>query len=381
VPRALRRALCLRWVLIASLLSSFAQAGKEDSRMEPAPPIVIAHRGASGYLPEHTLAAYFVAVEQGADFVEPDLVMTKDGVLVARHENEIGATTDVASRSEFASRRTTRAIDGETVTGWFTEDFTLAELKTLRARERIPQLRAANQRFDAMFEIPTLDEILALVRTLDAQREAAARAQGRRPPAPIGIYPETKHPSYFAAQGLAMERPLVETLHRWGYVDAGAPVYIQSFETGNLKALRSMTRLPLIQLLSDTGRPYDLERAGDPRTYGDLATREGLAAIAAYADGIGPNKNLVVPRLPGGELGAATALVADAHAQGLRVHAWTFRAENHFLPRPQQSGGPPTERGDLTGELQRFLEAGVDGFFVDHPDLGARARDAFVRTR
>jgi glycerophosphoryl diester phosphodiesterase len=350
----------------------------EEISMKAARPIVIAHRGASGYVPEHTLAAYFIAVQQGADFIEPDLVMTRDGVLVARHENEIGETTDVASRPQFAARKTTRVIDGETVTGWFSEDFTLAELKTLRARERIPQLRPGNLRFDGMFEVPTLEEILALVRALDAQRQSAAHERGLPAPRPIGIYPETKHPSYFDALGLSMEEPLVQALHRWGYVEADAPVYIQSFETANLKALRAMTKLPLIQLLADAGRPYDLVLAQDSRTYADLATPEGLAGIAAYANGIGPHKNLILPLTPDGALGAPTALVRDAHARGLLVHAWTFRAENHFLPGPNRSSGAPPDLGDLDAEVRAFLAAGIDGFFADHPDLGVCARDAFL---
>jgi glycerophosphoryl diester phosphodiesterase len=353
----------------------------EETTMKPAPPIVIAHRGASGYVPEHTLAAYFIAVQQGADFIEPDLVMTRDGVLVARHENEIGETTDVASRPEYAARKTTRVIDGQSVSGWFTEDFTLAELKTLRARERVPQLRPGNLSFDGMFEVPTLEEILALVRGLDAQRQSAALARGLPAPEPIGIYPETKHPSYFDALGLSMEAPLVKALHRWGYVEADAPVYIQSFETANLKALRSMTQLPLIQLLADSGRPQDLVLAGDPRTYRDLATAEGLTGIAAYANGIGPSKNLIMPRTPDGALGASTSLVRDAHARGLLVHAWTFRAENYFLPQPYRAGGAPSDRGDMASEVHQFLAAGIDGLFADQPDLGVRARDAFVKAR
>lgn len=370
----------LAWSLALAAGVVLAAQGTE-STLEQVRPIVIAHRGASGYVPEHTLAAYFIAAQQGADFLEPDLVMTRDGVLVARHENEISATTDVASRAEFAARRATRVIDGQSVTGWFTEDFTLAELKTLRARERIPQLRPGNVRFDGMFEIPTLEEILALVQGLDAQRQAAARAAGVAPPPPLGLYPETKHPTYFAARGLPMEKALVDTLQRWGYVGRDAPIFIQSFETGNLKALRGMTQLPLIQLLAADGRPWDWEVAGDARTYRDLATPEGLHTIARYADGIGPEKTMIVGRDGMGAMGSPSALVQDAHAAGLRVHPWTFRAENHFLPGPQRSAGSPADRGDLGGELQPFLVNGIDGFFTDHPDLGVRARDAYVRTR
>src|SRR5580658_10878404 len=198
-------------------------------------PLIIGHRGASGYVPEHTLASYFLAIQQGADFVEPDLVSTRDGVLVARHENEIGGTTDVESHLEFADRRTTKLIDGVSIEGWFTEDFTLEELKMLRARERIPQLRPANARFDGQFEIPTLDEILDLAHGADVMRAHAARARHEPSPRRVGIYPETKHPSYFAAIGLPLEEPLLATLGRHGYEGAEAPVFIQSFETGNLR--------------------------------------------------------------------------------------------------------------------------------------------------
>lgn len=306
-------------------------------------PLLIAHRGASGYLPEHTLAAYRLAIEQGADFIEPDLVMTKDGVLVARHENEISGTTDVATRSQYSSRRTTKAIDGRQVNGWFTEDFTLAELKTLRARERIPQLRPDNARHDGRHEIATLEEILDLVKTQ---------------PREIGVYAETKHPAYFQAIGLAMEGPLVRLLERHGYGGKSArtaPVFIQSFEAGNLRQLARMTQLRLVQLLEERQR-FD------------------LADIASYAQAIGPHKNLVIPRRSDGTLGEPTSLVRDAHAKGLAVHAWTFRAENEFLPADFRAGADPAARGDLVAEIRRYLATGMDGFFTDHPDLGARAR-------
>src|SRR5262245_43353221 len=231
--------------------------GRHDDRHHDSGPTVIGHRGASGYVPEHTLVSYFIAISQGADYIEPDLVMTKDGVLVARHENEIGGTTDVAARPEFASRRTTKSIDGVAVTGWFTEDFTLRELKTLRAKERIPAQRPANARFDGMFEVPTLEEVIRL-----------AQSQKRT----VGIYPETKHPSYFAGIGLPMEGELVRVLHRHGYRGKHAPVFIQSFEVSNLKRLARLTDLPIVQLINNVGRPWDFTVAGDPRTYADLAT-------------------------------------------------------------------------------------------------------------
>jgi glycerophosphoryl diester phosphodiesterase len=344
-------------------------------------PIVIGHRGASGYVPEHTLTSYFLAMQYGADFVEPDLVMSGDGVLIARHENEIGGTTDVAARAEFRSRRSTRIIDGVSVEGWFTEDFSLAELKQLRAKERIPQLRPANTRFDAQFEIPTLEEIILLVQGVEASRTARARALNRPPPARIGIYPETKHPSYFAARGLAMEKPLVQLLARYGYEGPTAPIWLQSFEVGNLRALAAMTQLPRVQLIEESGAPYDFTAAGDSRGYPELVTPQGLAEIATYAQAIGPNKSLIIPRRAAGELGAPTALTADAHAAGLKVHPWTFRAENAFLPTTLKSGAAASERGDLTTELLIFLRAGIDGFFTDQPDIGVATRDAFLAER
>lgn len=339
---------------------------------EPQIPIVIGHRGASGYVPEHTLASYAMAILMGADYVEPDLVSTKDGVLVARHENEIGGTTDVAERPEFTSRRTTKTIDGVSVTGWFTEDFTLAELKTLRAKERIPDIRPANTRFDRKFEIPTLDEVLALVAAFNEQRKTLGERTKK-----IGVYPETKHPTYFQQIGLPLEEPLVKVLRRWGYDNARDEVFIQSFETANLKKLSRMTRVRLVQLVNSTGKPWDFVVANDPRTYADLVTPAGLKEIARYAAGIGANKDLIIPR-SGGFLGTPTSLIRDAHAVGLIVHAWTFRAENTFLPNDFRSSSDPAALGNLDGEIERFLSLGLDGFFTDHPDIGVRARDAFV---
>nr|WP_309232259.1 glycerophosphodiester phosphodiesterase [Micromonospora tarensis] len=248
-------------------------------------PIVIGHRGASGYRPEHTLEAYRLAIRMGADYVEPDLVSTADGVLVARHENEISGTTDVSAHPEFAARRATKTIDGVAVTGWFTEDFTLAELKTLRAKERLPQVRVANTAFDGRFEVPTLQEVIDLART-------EGRARGRT----IGIYPETKHPSYFASIGLPLEEPLLKVLRQNKLDRKNSPVFIQSFETANLRRLSRLTDVKLVQLLDATGRPYDFTVTGDTRGYQDLVTPAGLKWIAGYADGIGANKNLLVPR-------------------------------------------------------------------------------------
>ncbi|HEY1011133.1 MAG TPA: glycerophosphodiester phosphodiesterase [Herpetosiphonaceae bacterium] len=336
-------------------------------------PIVIGHRGASGSRPEHTLAAYKRAIEAGADFIEPDLVSTKDGALVARHENEISGTTDVASRPEFASRRATKTIDGARLTGWFTEDFTLAELKTLRAIERIPDIRPRNTLFNGMYAVPTLQEVIDLAK-------AQSAATGRT----IGIYPETKHPSYFAAIGLPLEEPLVAILNANGYRDAAAPVFIQSFETANLKRLRGLTGVRLVQLIDAAGQPYDFALAGDPRGYADLITPAGLKEIATYAQGVGANKGLIIPRDSAGRLTRPTALVADAHAAGLLVHAWTFRSENQFLPaelRLPDAGGKirPQQRGDAAAEYRRFFDAGLDGVFSDHPGAAAHIRNELFR--
>ena len=323
-----------------------------------AQPIVIAHRGASGSRPEHTLAAYRLAVEQGADFIEPDLVMTKDGVLVIRHENEISGTTDIADHPEFADRRTAKTIGGKPVVGWFTEDFTLAELKTLRARERLPQLRPANAGW-LDETIPTLDEALALV-----------RGAGR----PVGIYPETKNPSYFAAIGRPMERVLVDALARAGFTERQDSVFIQSFEISNLQALRGMTRLRLVQLIDGDDPPYDQVAAGTGLTIANMVSPPGLKAIAAYADAIGLNKLLIEPRDAAGQALPPTSLIGDAHDAGLLVHAWTFRSENIFLSAHDRIGEDPGARGDAAAEYRRFLGYGIDGLFSDFPAEAVAAR-------
>ena len=343
-----------------------------------AAPIVIGHRGACGYVPEHTLTSYFIAMQDGVDYVEPDLVMTKDGVLVARHENEIGGTTDVAQRPEFADRRARKTIDAVVHDGWFTEDFTLAELKTLRARERIPQIRPGNTRFDGQFQIPTFAEILALVAGVQQQREVNAKQLGHPAPKRIGVYPETKHPTYFQGLGLPMEELLVKTLHHHGYQGRDGLAIIQCFEVANLKAMRKMTELPIVQLLEADGGPYDFVAKGLKRTYHEMTTPAGLAEVATYATAIGPHKLQVIPLKADGTLDRPSPLLEDAHAAGLKVHAYTFRAENQFLPIDLRSDGEPHHLGDLQSELNVYLHAGLDGFFTDHADYGVRARDALI---
>lgn len=315
-------------------------------------PIIIAHRGASGERPEHTLAGYERAIDQGADFIEPDLVLTKDGVLVVRHENEIGGTTDVASHPEFADRKATKTIDGEQITGWFTEDFTLAELRTLRARERLPEVRTANRRFDGLYQVPTFEEVLKLI--------DAKNAETRRR---IGVYPETKHPSYFASIGLPHEATLLALLDRYGYTSPDDPVFIQSFELDNLKALRAKTRLRLVQLVDAQGSPAD-----HPETsYADMLTSEGMKQIARYANAIGANGTLIVA--PDGR---DTGFVARAHNAGIQVHMWTLRAENMFLPPALRLGDDPAAHGNFAAAVRALVATGVDGFFTDFPGL-ARA--------
>jgi len=296
--------------------------------------LIIGHRGASGYRPEHTLASYRLAAEMGADYIEPDLVSTRDGVLVARHDNEISSTTDVAARPEFARRRTTKTIDGAGLTGWFSEDFTLSELKTLRARERIPDLRPANAEYDGRFAIPTFEEVLGLRAQLSAELGRA-----------VGVYPETKHPSHFRGEGLALEPPLVRAIAAHGLDGADAPVFVQSFERGSLQAVRRELMVPLVQLLGARS-----------------AAAADLADVARYADAVGPAKDHIV-RHPG--------FVADAHAAGLLVHPYTFRRENAFLPPELRSSDDPRKPGDLAAELERFVALRVDGVFTDNADVAA----------
>ena len=328
------------------LLSALAATAASGQGAPVTKPIIIAHRGASGERPEHTLAAYDLAIDQGADFIEPDVVPTKDDHLVARHENEISGTTDVADHPEFADRRTTKTIDGQQVTGWFTEDFTLAELKSLRARERLPQLRPANTAYDGQFEVPTFAEVIAL-----------AKRAGR------GIYPELKHPTHFASIGLDMEDALVRALSEAGWTDKGDPVFVQCFEVGPLQRLRSRTRVRLVQLIADEGAPADRP----DRSYRAMLTPEGLKEIATYADAIGPAKSLIVPRGPDGRSLGPTRLVEQAHAAGLKVHSWTMRSENAFLPTELRRGEDLRARGDALAEYRLFYGLGVNGLFSDHP--------------
>ncbi|WP_170212698.1 glycerophosphodiester phosphodiesterase [Rhodanobacter glycinis] len=330
--------------------------------------LVIGHRGACALLPEHTLASYARAIADGADFIEPDLVMTKDGVMVARHENEIGSTTDVAAHPEFYARKTSKSIDGHAVSGWFSEDFTLAELKTLRARERLPQLRGTL--YDGRFQVATLDEIIDFV-------ALESTACGRV----IGIIPEIKHGTYFRALGLPMEDALLATLTAHSYTSA-APVEIQSFEVGNLKYLRSKLaggrhgNIRLLQLLGDADQqPGDVIAAGGGLGYAQMMTSVGLRDIAAYADAIGPNIRTIIPLGPGGALAPPTPLVHDAHAAGLEVHAYTFRPENCFQPENLWLGDDPrtfNEAGSMV-EIRAYLDAGIDAFFTDHPAIGRKA--------
>ncbi|GIF36820.1 glycerophosphodiester phosphodiesterase [Actinoplanes xinjiangensis] len=323
-------------------------------------PLVVGHRGASGYRPEHTLASYELAARLGADYLEPDLVITKDGVLVCRHEPEIGGTTDVASRPEFASRRRTVILDGVSVTGWWTQDFTLAELKTLRATERIPAIRQQNTVYDGYFEVPTFQEVLDL-------RKRLSRELGRD----LGVFPETKHPTFFRSIGLELETPLVRTLRRNGLDRRGARVFVQSFEAANLRDLadRHRVEVPLVFLSSVAGTPFN-----DPRTYADYLTPAGLKELSTFVDGIGPEKGQIIPRTADGTLGSPTRLVADAHAVGLKVIPYTFRAENSFLPAELRVGADATAYGRSIDEQVTFLRTGIDGLFTDNPDIGVLAR-------
>jgi glycerophosphoryl diester phosphodiesterase len=341
------------------LFASSAEAGPAGPN-DRAKTVVIGHRGAAGYRPEHTLGSYELAARMGADFIEPDLVSTKDHVLVARHEPEIGGTTDVSNRPEFADRRRTAVLDGVSVTGWFTHDFTLAELKTLRAVERLPQVRQHNTLYNGLYEILTFQEILDLRVRLSKELDRT-----------IGVYPETKHPTYFRALGLPLEEPLVAMLRHNGLDGRHAPCFVQSFEAVNLRALTNDFHLhtPKVFLTAAAGTPFN-----DPRTYADYLAPAGLAEVATFVEGIGPDKNQIIPRNADGTLGTPTSLASDAHAAGLVLHPYTFRAENQFLPVDFRVTADPNAYGRAIDEQITFLRAGIDGLFTDQADIGVLAR-------
>ncbi|MEU0196957.1 MULTISPECIES: glycerophosphodiester phosphodiesterase family protein [unclassified Streptomyces] len=337
-------------LLAAATGTATAATGTAAAADEPRPrgPVVIGHRGAAGWRPEHTAASYTYAVQTGADWIEPDLVPTKDHVLVVRHENEISQTTDVARRPEFADRRTTKTVDGRSVTGWFTEDFTLAELKTLRAVERLPRVRDRNTVFDGREEVMTFQEVVDLARRL-------SRTYGRT----IAVFPETKHPTYFRSIGLPLEPELASAIRRNRL--GRRECVVQSFEPTSLKRIAAAgLGVPLWQALGTTGGPYDLPGT----TYEEMATPAGLADIAEYADWIGPDKSSLV----------GTSLVADAHAAGLRIGPYTFRAENQFLPADLRRGTGPNDFGDAFAEYALYYRMGVDAVVTDFPDLAVMAR-------
>ncbi|KWI93587.1 glycerophosphodiester phosphodiesterase [Burkholderia ubonensis] len=377
-----KRSFALRCVPVACAATFvLAGCGGDEITRDPTQPLsakvqVVGHRGASALRPEHTLASYRKAIEDGADVIEPDLVSTRDGVLVARHENEISGTTNVSALPQFASRKTTKTIDGVPLTGWFTEDFTLAELKTLRARERIAQFRPANTAYNDQYEIPTFDEIVALAKQMSAQ-------VGRT----IHLYPETKHPTYFQSIGLPLEDRLVDALQKDPYTARTATIYIQSFEVANLKAIRnrigsSQPNWKLVQLMDDAAqRPYDFVKANDKRTYGDLSTRDGMREVATYANGVGPYKASIIAAGADGTLQQPTPYVRYAHEAGLVVHPYTFRPENNFLPASLKGGGAASARNTAGSvrEIQAYLRAGIDGFFTDDPAVGRTAVDTFQR--
>ena len=333
-------------------------------------PLVFGHRGCPALRPEHTLASYAKAIADGADYIEPDLVATKDGVLVVRHENNIAETSNVAGHPEFAGRKTTKTVDGQAMTGWFTEDFTLAELKTLRATERLGAVRPESMGYDGEFQIPTFDEVIDFTAS-----EAAARGRV------IGLVPEIKHSSYFARIGLPLEDRVLAALAAHDYTLKN-PVEIQSFETANLKYLRGKIGRPpnvkLMQLFDEfQTMPADVVAAGRAMTYGDMASPQGLAAVAAYADVAAPWSRSVWPLDDKGNLGKPTSFVSDAHDAGLLVRLYTFRPENRFLPADLRSEAGENARNEAgsIAEIQRYLALGIDGFFTDDPALGRRAVD------
>lgn len=315
-------------------------------------PLVIGHRGACGYRPEHTLASYQLAIDMGADYIEPDLVMTKDGVLMARHENEISGTTDVALK--FPNKKTTKKVDGQEITGWFIEDFTLKEIKTLKAKER---LEFRDHSYDGKFEVATFNEILDL---LKIQKRV------------VGIYPETKHPTYFHSIGLPLEEAVIKTLTKYGLNKKNSPVFIQSFELSSLKIMKKLSPLPLIYLIDDPYLiPFDHVVHGDQRTYLDMLKPENLKEISETASGIGPYKRYILPEGKNGELLPPTGLIQDAHNVGLKVHPYTFRKEEKYLNKAYL--------GDPLNEYLQFYKLGVDGVFTDFTDLAVEAKKIFLK--
>ncbi|MFM9936712.1 MAG: glycerophosphodiester phosphodiesterase [Novosphingobium sp.] len=337
-------------------------------RAKAARPLVLGHRGCPARRPEHTLGSYAEAIALGADFIEPDLVPTKDGVLIARHEPNIAETSDVADHPEFAARKTTKVVDGERMEGWFTEDFTLAEIKTLRAKERLVGMRAESHGFDGQFQIVTFDEITDFVTA-----EAAARGRA------IGLIPEIKHSTYFAAAGFDMEALFMERLTASAYCKT-APVIVQSFEVANLKRLRGMlggrANVKLMQLIDEDPKvPADVAKSGGTMTYAEMLRPAGLVRIAQYADWVAPWTRQLIPLGADGALGKPTTIVSDAHRAGLKVGCYTFRPENHFLPvdmRSKAGDGARYPAGSVA-EIRRYLALGIDGFFTDDAAVGRMA--------
>ncbi|MFD3490812.1 glycerophosphodiester phosphodiesterase [Streptomyces sp. NPDC058690] len=344
------------------------RSGGHGHRLDLPVPTVIGHRGTSGYRPEHTLGSYQLALDMGAHIIEQDLVPTKDGHLVCRHENDITATTDVSAHPEFASRRTTKTVDGVSLTGWFTEDFTLAELKTLRAKERIPGNRQKNTLYDGRWEVPTFEEVLQW-----ADRE------GRRRGKQVWLYVETKHPTYFRGLGLGLEEPLAKLLRRYDRHRKQSPLILQSFEPTSIQRLSKLVATPRVVLLSGAGsKPWDFVATGDPRTTDDLVKPSGLTWLASFAQGIGPTLDLIIPKDASGRLTTPTTLVKDAHAQGLILHPYTMRNENTFLPADFRRGTDPNAYGDAFGAFQAYFATGIDGIFSDNPDTALLAAADFT---
>ncbi len=362
--------LCL--LVLVILLPASATGAEQRLAARTGVPIIIAHRGASGQAPEHTAQAYRLAIAQGADYIEIDLVPTKDGRLIALHQNLLNRITNVRHLPEFADRRRVKYVDGKKLKGWFSEDFTLAEIKKLRIKERFPSYRPQNARLDLVYPVLSLQEIIALVKTQE-------RIHQRR----IGLYIEIKHPSYFRSLGFKMEEKLLSILAHHGYAGKHDPVYIQCFEISALKRLRKLTSLRLTQLLARHGRPYDARLQNKKITYARMATRDGLKAIARYADAVGPEKyTYVIPKDDNDDLALhlATNFVDHAHQAGLEVHPYTFRAENRFLPTALRSSLRSAGHGKLAAELRMFLSTGIDGFFTDHISIARQVVDDYWKT-